>query len=764
MTTELHLETGPWNDPALPAHARARALLEAMTPAEKVRQLGSSWPGHDTAGDAAAMADMFREAGSFADAIVGGLGQLTRVFGNAPVDPGDGRNRLAELQAQVVTANRFGIPAVAHEECLTGFFTWRATVYPTPLAWAATWDPGLVRQMAAAIGADMAAVGVHQGLAPVLDVVRDYRWGRVEETMGEDPYLVSELGLAYVRGLQSSGVIATLKHFAGYSASRAARNHAPAAVGPRELADVILPPFEKAVVLGPVGSVMNAYNEVDGVPCGSDEDLLTGLLRDTWGFTGTVVSDYWAVAFLASLHHVAEDLPGAGRLALRAGIDVELPHTAGFGDQLLDYDDNLVDRAVLRVLTQKAELGLLDSGWHPGQYTAAADFDSPRNRDIARLLAEESIVLLDNRAGLLPLDGVRSVAVVGPVADEAQCMLGCYSFPNHVLPHHPSVPPGLPVPTVLDAISKEFPTAAIRHEPGCEITGADRSRFEAAVAVAAAADVTILVVGDRSGMFGNGTSGEGCDVTALTLPGVQGELVDAVLASARRAILVVVSGRPYAIGRSAARADATVQAFLPGVEGAAAIAGVLSGRVNPSGHLPVQIPGEAAGQPGTYLAPALALKTDGVSSVDPTPAFPFGHGLSFTTFAVGRAHATESAVPTDGTIHISSTVSNTGSRAGALVVQLYLSDTVASVTRPVRQLIGFTRVALAAGESADVCFEVHADLTSFTGRDLRRRVEPGEIVLTVAQSAGDPGSAVQVTLTGETRFVDHTRTLSSQTR
>jgi beta-glucosidase len=764
MTTELRLVTGPWNDPARPAHARARALLEAMTPAEKVRQLGSSWPGHDTAGDAAAMADMFRAAGSFADAIVGGLGHLTRVFGNAPVDPGDGRDRLAELQAQVVAANRFGIPAIAHEECLTGFFTWRATVYPTPLAWAASWDPGLVREMAAAIGSDMAAVGVHQGLAPVLDVVRDYRWGRVEETMGEDPYLVSELGLAYVRGLQSSGVIATVKHFAGYSASRAARNHAPAAIGPREFADVILPPFEKAVVLGPVGSVMNAYNDVDGVPCGSDEDLLTRLLRDTWGFTGTVVSDYWAVAFLASLHHVAQDLPGAGRLALRAGIDVELPHTAGFSDQLLDDGDDLLDRAVLRVLTQKAELGLLDPGWHPGQYTAAADFDSARNRGIARRLAEESVVLLDNRAGVLPLDAARSVAVIGPVADEVQCLLGCYSFPNHVLPHHPSVAPGLPMMTVLDAIRVEFPAAEVRHEQGCGITGEDRSGFEAALAAAAAADVTILVVGDRSGMFGHGTSGEGCDVTVLTLPGIQGELVDAVLATARQAILVVVSGRPYAIGGHADRADAAVQAFLPGAEGAAAIAGVLSGRVNPSGHLPVQIPGETAGQPGTYLAPALALKTDGVSSVDPTPAFPFGHGLSYTTFAVGRAQAAAPEAATDGTMHVSATVTNTGSRAGALALQLYLSDTVASVTRPVRQLIGFTRVSLEAGESAEVRFDVHADLTSFTGRDLRRRVEPGEIVLTVARSAGDPGSSVRVTLTSETRFVDHTRTLSSRSR
>jgi Glycosyl hydrolase family 3 C-terminal domain/Fibronectin type III-like domain len=325
-------------------------------------------------------------------------------------------------------------------------------------------------------------------------------------------------------------------------------------------------------------------------------------------------------------------------------------------------------------------------------------------------------------------------------------------------------PPGLPVTTVLDGLVKEFPAAGVRYEQGCGITGEDRSGFEAAVSAAAAADVTVLVVGDRSGMFGHGTSGEGCDVTGLALPGVQGDLADAVLAATRRTVLVVVSGRPYEVGRYAAQAGALVQAFLPGVEGPAAIAGVLSGRVNPSGHLPVQIPGEAAGQPATYLAPALALKTDGVSSVDPTPAFPFGHGLSYTSFAIDRASAAEPAVPTDGTIRVSATVSNTGSRDGATVLQLYLSDPVASVTRPVRQLIGFTRLGLAAGESAEACFEVHADLTSFTGRDLRRRVEPGMVVLTVAQSADDPGAPMPVTLTGETRIVDHTRTMTTQVR
>jgi beta-glucosidase len=763
--------TGLWNDPALPPSVRARALLDAMTEAEKIAQLGSTWPGHDDSGDVAPMQETFRGADSFDEAIVGGLGQLTRVFGTAPVDPEAGRRRLATLQEQVVAANRFGIPAIAHEECLTGFFTWQATVYPTPLAWASTWNPELVHRMAASIGSDMAAVGVHQGLAPVLDVVRDYRWGRVEETLGEDPYLVSELGLAYVQGIQSSGVIGTLKHFAGYSTSRAARNHAPAAIGPRELADVILPPFEKAVVTGGVRSVMNAYNDIDGVPCAADETLLTTLLRERWGFEGTVVSDYWAVAFLASMHHVAADVADAAGSALRAGLDVELPHTHGYGEPLRALlrdgrvSTDLLDRSVLRVLTQKAELGLLDPDWQPDRYTAPADFDSTRNRGIARSLAEESVVLLDNRSAVLPLAQPNvqpgSIAVIGPVADDVRCLFGCYSFPNHVLPHHPEFTTGVHAPTVLDAIREEFPGVAVRYEAGCPVIGDDRSGIAAAVTAAETADLTILLVGDRSGMFGEGTSGEGCDVGALTLPGVQEELVDAVLDAARRTVLVVLSGRPYAIGRHARKADATLQAFFPGEEGGPAIAGVLSGRINPSGRLPVQIPGETAGQPGTYLAPPLALKSDGVSNIDPTPAFPFGHGLSYTGFEIEDAHVEEAVVAVDATITVRATVSNTGSRPGTSVPQLYLTDPVASVTRPVRQLIGFTRVDLAAGETRVVEFEVHTDLTGFTGRDLRRRVEPGEIVLTVAQSAGDPGSPLHVRLEGEVRTVDHTRTMTT---
>jgi len=772
-------ENGAWNDASLTPRARAAALLAAMTAAEKLAQLGSSWPGAETGvdhsgGQVAPIAAVGGTAPPFTEAILGGLGQITRAFGTAPIDPQEGKQLLIDLQHQVVDANRFGIPALAHEECLTGVTAWRATVYPTSLAWAATWDPDLVEQMAAAIGQDLAALGVHQGLSPVLDVVRDHRWGRVEETMGEDPHLVSELGLAYVEGLQSAGVVATLKHFAGYSASRGARNHAPAALGARELADVILIPFEKAVIAGGVRSVMNSYAEIDGVPAGADHELLTTLLREQWGFEGTVVSDYWSVPFLATMHAIAADADDAGRQALRAGIDVELPHTISYGPAMLtalangDLESAVLDTAVLRVLTQKAELGLLDASWTPegAASTAAVDLDSPRNRDVARRMAEQSVVLLANR-GALPMSAPASIAVIGPCADDAACLFGCYSFPNHVVVNHPDVELGIAAPTVLDAIRAENPGADVQHVPGCGIRGEDRSGITAAVQAAEVAEVTVLVVGDRSGMFGAGTSGEGCDVKDLQLPGVQDELVQAVLDAAaatserpaRTVVLVVLSGRPYAIGRHSDRADASLQVFFPGQDGAAAIAGVLSGRVNPSGHLPVQIPGEAASNPATYLAPPLALRTEGVSEIDPSPAFAFGHGLSFTTFEVEALHASADVIASSGEVVLEAVVANTGQRAGATVAQLYLGDPVASVTRPVRQLLAFQRVELEPGQRVRVAFTINADLISFTGRDLRRRVEPGEVIFTAATSSGQDGHSAAVEILGPVRQVDHTRVL-----
>ncbi|WP_231859340.1 glycoside hydrolase family 3 N-terminal domain-containing protein [Actinoplanes missouriensis] len=769
-------------------------LLAEMSLEEKVAQLGSRWLGKDKGATGAAgpepetnhnvapMEDEFSTGAALEDASRHGLGHLTRVYGSYPVTVAEGAAELVRQQRIVMASSRLGIPAIVHEECLTGFTAHGATVYPSATAWGATFDPDLIERMAAAIGRDMAALGVQQGLSPVLDVVRDYRWGRVEEAIGEDPYLVSLVGAAYVRGLQSAGVIATLKHFAGYSASRGARNHGPVPMGRRELLDVILPPFETAIAPvsrngGGAGSVMNSYSDIDGVPAGADPWLLTDLLRDEWGFTGTVVSDYWAVPFLAMNHGIAADAGGAGVRALEAGIDVELPDTIGYGDELIsrvrsgEVPESLVDRAARRLLTQKAELGLLDADWTPEAAVAGAstvDLDSAANRALARDIAERSIVLLDPGTVLplaMPTETAMPtgtamptktamparIAVVGPCADDARTLLGCYAFPNHVLPRYPGVDAGIALPTPREAMEAEFGAGAIVYAAGCHVSDPDRSGFAGAVAAAEETDVTVAFVGDLAGLFGAGTSGEGCDAADLRLPGVQSELLGALLATGKPVVVVVVSGRPYALGEVAGRAAALVQAFMPGEEGAAAIAGVLSGRVQPSGKLPVQIPRHPGGQPGTYLQPRLGVVHTGTSNLDPTPLFPFGHGRSYTTFTVDDLRLSEARVPTDGAFTATVRVTNTGDRAGAEVVQLYLTDPVAEVTRPVKQLTGFQRVELAPGAAADVVFTVHTDRTAFTGARMRRIVEPGELRISVGVSAGELPCAGSVELTGAIR-------------
>jgi beta-glucosidase len=654
--------------------------------------------------------------------------------------------------------SRFAIPAMAHDECLTGFTAYGATIYPTSLGMAATFDPDLIRRVGAAIGADMAAAGVHQGLAPVVDVIRDYRWGRCEETYGEDPYLAGEMGEAYVLGLQSAGVYATLKHFAGYSASMGGRNHAPVGMGRRELTDVILPPFERAVAAG-VGSVMNSYAEIDGEAPAASRRLLTGVLREQWGFEGTVVSDYWSLPFLVTAHRVAAELSAAGALGLAAGLDVELPDQRGFGPALVEavrrseVTEAEVDRAVRRVLRQKVALGLLDPDWSPEPPALRAgelELDKPVNRQLAHAVAQSSAVLLSNSGGL-PLPSAGRIALIGPCADDVRTMFGCYSFPNHVLADRDDLGNGVEALSLRDALAAELPGVDWAFEQGCPIREEDRSAVPAAVAASRAADMTVLVVGDKAGMFGIGTSGEGCDVEDLRLPGVQEELVEAVLATGRPVVLVVSSGRPYAVGRFAADAAAMVQVFLPGEEGGRAVAGLLSGTANFSGKLPVQIPNSPAGQPYTYLHPPLGDRQSWLSNLDPTPAFPFGHGLSYTTFEIDGLAADRELVPTDGRFTVSVRVRNTGAVPGAETVQLYFTDPVAQVTRPVRALLAYAKVPLEPGEETTVRFDVHTDRLAFTGLDGHRIVEPGEILLYAGSSSRATPNVLSVQLVGERR-------------
>jgi beta-glucosidase-like glycosyl hydrolase len=745
-------EDVPMN-PEHPVSERVRRLLADMTLEEKTAQLVGYWV--DQGGEVVApMAGEMTASTRYKDATVHGLGQLTRVYGTRPVDPVERARWLWAEQRRLKQETRLGIPALVHEECLTGLAAWKAATFPTPLAWGASFDAGLVERMASLIGASMRELGIHQGLAPVLDVIRDPRWGRVDECIAEDPYVVGTIGSAYVRGLQSAGVHATLKHFVGYSASQAGRNHAPVHAGPREIADVLLPPFEMALKDAGARSVMNSYAEIDGSPVGATPQYLSGILRERWGFDGVVVSDYFSVAFLHLMHAVAADLGEAAAIALAAGIDVELPTGDAFLAPLAarirsgETDAGLVDRAVLRVLAQKEQLGLLDEGFeHPPE---SVDLDSPEHRRVARLLAEESVVLLTND-GTLPLRGAapRRIAVLGPNADSAEALMGCYSFVNHVLAQHPEVSIGIAIPTVLDGLRDELPDTHIAFAAGSEVEGGDRGGFAAAVEAARDAEVAVVVVGDRAGLFGRGTVGEGNDVESLELPGVQRQLVEAVQATGTPVVLVVVSGRPYALGwavEGERAVSAVVQAFVPGEEGGAALAGILSGRVVPSGRLPVTMPRSAGAQPYSYLQPILGGPSE-VTSADSTPVLPFGHGLSYTSFSRTRLAVDETVVAGEP-FRASVRVANTGDRTGVEVVQLYARDVQASVTRPVAQLLGYHRVELAAGEEAEVRFEVPASRLAFTGADYERIVEPGVVELWVGPSCAVEETVASLTVLG----------------
>ncbi|AOY72390.1 glycoside hydrolase family 3 C-terminal domain-containing protein [Arthrobacter sp. TES] len=756
----------------VPAEDVVDYLIAEMTLEEKLAQLAGVWVNASTDGDSVAplQSQMAGDLRSWEEVIANGLGQITRMYGTVPLEPLDGARRLASAQEQIMAASRFGIPAQVHEECLAGLAAWKATAFPVPLAWGATFNPDLVKEMARRIGTSMKALGVHQGLAPVLDVVRDLRWGRVEETIGEDPYLVGTVATAYVQGLESTGIVSTLKHFVGYSASRAGRNHAPVSMGPRELADVMLPPFEMAIRHGGARSVMHAYTDVDGVPAAANRALLTGLLREEWGFSGPVVADYFGIAFLDVTHGVAADPGEAAVLALTAGVDVELPTVNCYGEPLLrkvregSIAESVVDEALRRVLRQKAELGLLspDFSAAPAALSGPVDLDPPQDRALARELAAQSLVLLSNTnhngTPALPLSAQGSVGVVGPLADDPFAMLGCYSFDAHVGASHPDVPMGISIPSVAGVARERFGSTRIAVTGNCE--AASNEQIAEACALAASVETCVVVVGDNAGLFGRGTSGEGNDAADLRLPGDQHSMLDSILSvcaeSGTRSVVVVLSGRPYALGSFVDRADAIVQGFFPGEDGGEALWDVLTGVVNPSGKLPVSIPRSPGGQPGTYLHSKLAGRTE-VSALDPSPLYGFGHGLSYTSFELSAHRCSAPTMPTTGTVTVSCTVTNTGPRSGAEIVQLYLEDPVAEVVRPVCELIGYARVELAAGASATVDFVVHADRTSFTGVDLSRVVTPGLVRLRVGTSSTGNSATHEVILHGPRRVVGFDR-------
>ena len=758
-----------YRDPSLGVGERVADLLARMTLDEKVAQLGSAWVfqlADGAALDEARAVDLLRH----------GIGQVTRISGASSLTAREAAALANAIQRHLVSATRLGIPAVVHEEICSGVMSRGSTIFPQALGLAATWEPDLAAALAATVRDQMRAMGAHQGLSPVLDVCRDPRWGRTEETFGEDPHLVARMGVAFVRGLQgddlTSGVVATAKHFVGYGASEGGLNWAPAHIGARELREVHLHPFEAAVRTAGVRSVMHAYNEIDGVPVAADRDLLTGVLRDEWGFDGCVVSDYFSIRQLADYHHVAVDAEEAAAVALEAGLDVELPGTDCFGDPLVRavrrgrVGQATVDTAVARVLKHKFELGLFERPYVDADRAAAA-VDTPAQRRLARTIARRSLVLLRND-GTLPLAGGR-IAVIGPTADSARHLFGDYTYPAHVeslaevlrsgqnvfsMPLDPSHRPAAAdthATTVVAALRARF-GPGVRHARGCGVTGEARQGFAEAVELAAGSDVAVMVMGDKAGLTDDCTSGETRDASSLRLPGVQEDIVRAVLDTGTPVVLVLVAGRPRGSAWLHEHCAAVLMAWLPGQEGAGAVAEVLAGDADPAGRLPISYP-RSAGQIPVFYGHKVSggrshWKGDYVDS-PAGPLHPFGHGLSYTTFALADAAVARTEVSWHDTITTTVTVANTGDRAGDEVVQLYVRDPVASVTRPVLELKSFVRVGLATGESRTVTFETPVGQLGFYDRGLRYTVEPGRIDVLVGTSAADLVEAGRVTDTAD---------------
>src|SRR5213082_1490365 len=740
----------PYLDPAQPVERRVDDLLGRMTLEEKVAQMLCLWQGKRAITDRDGRFDPARAPKWFRI----GVGRIER--------PGEGHGARPEaeftnaIQRWVKDSTRLGIPVLFHEEALHGLEAEQATSFPQAIALASTWNPELVERVFAVAAAEARARGVHQVLAPVVDVARDPRWGRIEETYGEDPYLAARMGVAAVRGFQGTEVtvgpthvLATLKHMTGHGQPESGTNVGPAPYGERTMRDVFLYPFEVAIKEAGARSVMPSYNEVDGIPSHANRWLLHDVLRGEWGFDGVIVSDWFAIAQLDEVHHVAADVAEAARRALAATVDIELPDVQAYGtlvDQVRQgrVPEAAVDSAVRRLLRPKFELGLFERPFvDPDRADRLSGADT--SRSLALAAARQAITLLKNDRALLPLqaDRLSRVAVIGPHA--AEVLLGEYSGgPRHTV----SIVEGIRT-RLVSRVSVEYAEgtritedSTFTREPQPHVggtrsharEGADRvvladpasnaRRRAAAVALARRSQVAIVVVGDnemtsREAYAANHLG----DRSDLGLPGQQEELVRAVLATGTRTVLVLIHGRPLSIPALVDRVPAILDGWYLVQETGTAVAEALFGDINPGGKLPVTVARHVGQLPVFYNHKPSARR--GYLFDTPQPLFPFGYGLSYTTFAYANLRVEPARIAPGARATVSVDLTNTGPRWGDEVVQLYVRDEVSWATRPVAELRGFRRVTLRPGETRAVKFEIGPEELAYHGPDMKRVVEPG---------------------------------------
>lgn len=756
-----------------PIEARVADLISRMTVEEKVGQLicPLGWEMYTKTGkNSVEPSALFKQ--KMNEAPIGSFWAVLRADPwtqktlETGLNPELSAKAINALQRYAVEQTRLGIPILFAEECPHGHMAIGTTVFPTSLTAASTWNPGLLYDMGAAIGLEAAAQGSNIGYGPVLDVAREPRWSRMEETFGEDPWLTSVLGTAVVRGMQGDDtadkqhVICTLKHLAAYGVPEGGHNGGPVYAGERLLRSQLLLPFEKAVKAG-AGTVMTSYNSIDGIPCTSNRHLLTDMLRGEWGFNGFVYSDLLSVDGIAGMGAAANNKEAAV-LALKAGLDMDLGGGA-FGKNLKKaLDEGLItmadlDRAVSNVLAMKFRLGLFDNPYVQPK-RAREVCRSTEHKKLAQKVAEEGTVLLKND-GILPLSRtMKRIAVIGPNADMPYNQLGDYTAPQ----------PREEISTVLDGIrAVAGDNVEVVYERGCAIRDTTSADIPAAVRAAEGADAVVLVVGgssardfktkyiatgaatvDESKTLSDMECGEGFDRATLSLLGKQEQLIEAVAKTGKPLVIVYIEGRPLLMNRAAEVANALLTAWYPGEQGGKAIASILFGDVNPSGRLPVSIP-RSVGQLPVYYSQN--IKRDYMDEKG-TPLYPFGYGLSYTQFAYSDLTITPDAEPSimplvdpltvslsegSGAVRVSLTVKNTGNRSGHEVVQLYLSDRAATVSQPPLQLRAFKKVCLDAGESQRIEFTLGFDELSLINQEMKRVVEPGEFEVLVGASSSD---------------------------
>lgn len=833
-----------YKNAALSVDQRVEDLLARMTLGEKVAQLGSVLVNDMVDSDNRIVESKLVEL------LQDGCGQISRsAWMLGDIEPKDAVQLVNEIQRYLMNNTRLGIPAILHEECLNGVQVKNATAFPQSIGVASTWNGELVRKMGDVLKKQMRAGGATQGLAPVLDIVRDARWGRVEETYGEDPYLTSTIGTAYVKGLQGDnlkeGVLATAKHFIGYGASEGGLNWAPVHINKRESMEVYGRPFEAAIREANLGSVMNSYTEIDGVVCAFSKELLTDTLRDEFGFDGIVVSDYGAIDTASKYHRASPDLKDAGIQALMAGLDVELPFTKCYGSNLIEAVEvgkislDIIDCSVRRVLTKKFQLGLFENPFgYPDKVNEI--YRSREYKQIARQVARESIILLKNESRLLPLSkNLKSLAIIGPNADSVRNLLGDYNYASGLegqVGMYESFNAEVKVPETreeiikgmkqyegfvlervtemtgtvyrsleelsdeilmtivqrsnelsqgedsqkklkvmielmkekgLDSVVKECndimsvreaiqamvsEKTQIHYAKGCEIIGGSDDGFEEAVHAAKKSEVAIVVMGDKSGLDAGSTTGESRDRADLNLPGAQLELLKELHTTGTPIVLVLINGRPISSLWENDNIPAILEGWLPGEQGAEALAEVLFGDYNPGGKLPISVPKSVGQVPIFYNHKPSGGRSHWQGDyveMDTKPLYEFGFGLSYTAFEYKDLIVDKSRVDSNDRISVSVIVRNIGDREGDEVVQLYMNNLSSSVTRPVKQLYGFKRITLNAGAKAKVTFSFPVSLLGFYNREMKYVLEPGEVKIFIGSSSADIGANAKFDIDGD---------------